>query len=132
MRHTIRFSHLDVDDGLSGNSVRAILQDRQGFMWFGTWNGLNRYDGYTFKVYKRDPDNANSLSDNLVTAICEDESGTLWLGTGAGELNRFDPRTETFTHYGDGLNEPQSLSDHELHNLHEDPQGGNETGFNTV
>ena len=69
MRQSIRFTHLGIDDGLSGNSVRSIIQDRQGFMWFGTWNGLNRYDGYTFNVYKRDPDDANSLSDNLVAAI---------------------------------------------------------------
>ncbi|MBN1582116.1 MAG: response regulator [Anaerolineae bacterium] len=99
MRQTIRFAHLDIDDGLSNNSVRTILQDRQGFMWFGTWNGLNRYDGYTFTVHKHDPDDTNSLSDNLVTAVCEDKAGILWIGTGAGELNRFDSRTETFTHY---------------------------------
>ena len=123
MRQTLQINHLDVEDGLSGNSVRAILQNRTGFMWFGTWNGLNRYDGYTFKIYKRDPDNANSLSDNLVTAICEDANGILWLGTGAGELNRFDPRTETFTHYRHNPNDADSLCGSFILSLCLDPSG---------
>ncbi len=97
--HAVRFERLTVENGLSDNSVRAILQDRWGFMWFGTWNGLNRYDGYSFKVYKKNPDNPNSVSDNLISVLCEDADGTLWIGTGSGELNKFDPVTERFTRY---------------------------------
>ncbi|MBN1933706.1 MAG: response regulator [Anaerolineae bacterium] len=123
MRQAIRFTHLDIDDGLSNNSVRSIAQDRWGFMWFGTWNGLNRYDGYMFNVYKHDPDDANSLSDNLVTAICEDKTGALWLGTGAGELNRFDPRVETFAHYRHRSDDANSFCGSFILSLCLDPSG---------
>ena len=94
----IDFNHLTVSDGLSQGSVICIFQDREGFMWFGTQGGLNRYDGYKFKVYKHDPAVEHSLSDDFITTIGEDSSGTLWIGTiGTPTMyNRFDPLTETF------------------------------------
>lgn len=98
------FDHLTIEDGLSQSTITALLQARQGFMWIGTQEGLNRYDGYTFKVYKNDPDNPFSISNNTVTTLYEDDAGYLWVGTGGGGLNRFDPRTEQFTRY---LNDPQ-------------------------
>src|SRR5688572_12605269 len=91
----VRFMHLTVEDGLSQNTVRAILQDRIGFLWFATEEGLNRYDGYTFRVFKRNRRQAGTLPDDMVTALCEDRSGRLWVGT-VGGLSVFDPRTETF------------------------------------
>ena len=65
----IAFSHLNVEDGLSQSSTTCIFQDKNGFMWFGTQDGLNRYDGYNFKVFKNNPDDATSLSDNFIFSI---------------------------------------------------------------
>ena len=74
----VRFSHLSVADGLSNADVRAIVQDRQGFMWFGTWiGGLNRYDGYTFKVYKHDDQDNRSLGCDSIWALYVDRTGVL-------------------------------------------------------
>jgi ligand-binding sensor domain-containing protein len=67
-------------------------------MWFGTWNGLNRYDGYKFKVFKHELGNLKSLSGVYVYSLFKDHSGNLWVGTD-GFLDRFDPETETFTHH---------------------------------
>ncbi len=93
-----RFEHLTPNEGLPGRHVLAILQDRQGFMWFGTEDGLAKYDGYTFVTYRHDPDNPQSLSASAVNALYADPAGYLWIGTVNG-LNRFDPATETFTRY---------------------------------
>lgn len=95
----LRFRHLTTEDGLPNNRIEAILQDRQGFLWFGTTDGLARYDGYRFVTYKHRPDTPNSLSNNLVSALVEDAMGMLWIGTREGGLNRLDPRTDTFTRY---------------------------------
>ncbi len=73
----LQFRRLSVKDGLSHTAVFAISQDRKGFMWFGTLEGLNKYDGAEFMVYKPDPDNSNSLSDSFITAIYEDRVGNL-------------------------------------------------------
>ncbi|MCP4150772.1 MAG: diguanylate cyclase, partial [bacterium] len=94
----LKFSHIKVSDGLSQSSVQTILQDRNGFMWFGTQDGLNKYDGYTFTVYRRAPDNPASLVDNDVLSLCEDRSGTLWVGTRNG-LSAFNHQQETFTSF---------------------------------
>jgi two-component system sensor histidine kinase ChiS len=91
-----RFRHVTIDDGLSQGMVNCILQDRQGFMWFGTKDGLNRYDGYQFTVFNHDPNDESSLSSNLVGALVEDEAGVLWIGTAAG-LDRLDLDQERCT-----------------------------------
>src|SRR5678815_2357792 len=80
----LRFDHLNIEQGLSQSSVNVIFQDSRGFMWFGTEDGLNRYDGYNFKTYKPDPDVPSSLSDRWITAITEDAHGYLWIGTRQG------------------------------------------------
>ena len=77
----LRFERISLEQGLSQSTVFSMLQDSQGFMWFGTEDGLNKYDGYTFTIYKHDPDNPNSLSSNAVSAIYEDQEGMLWIGT---------------------------------------------------
>ncbi|HYO83375.1 MAG TPA: two-component regulator propeller domain-containing protein [Bryobacteraceae bacterium] len=94
----VRFRKLSNPHNLSQVRVNQIVQDAQGFMWFGTWNGLNRYDGYKFKVFKHEPGNPHSLSGVFVYSLFKDRSGTLWIGTDQF-LDRFDPRTETFRHY---------------------------------
>jgi PAS domain S-box-containing protein len=90
------FTHLSVEQGLSQSTVQVILQDRAGFIWFGTEEGLNRYDGYTVIVFKHDPRNPESLPDDMVSALHEDHEGRLWVGTEHG-LCLFDRHTETFT-----------------------------------
>ncbi|MCB0748113.1 MAG: hypothetical protein KDC90_11685, partial [Ignavibacteriae bacterium] len=94
---SIKFNHLTVEDGLSNNKVFAVIQDRYGFMWFGTDDGLNRYDGYNFKIFKNNPDDSSSISDNTVRSLFEDKKGNIWIGTKSGVLNKFDPISEIFT-----------------------------------
>ena len=89
--------HFTVRDGLSNNDIFAILQDRYGYLWIGTENGLNRYDGYAFKQFHHDPTDPNSLSDDDVSCLLEDADG-IWVGTWGGGLNHFNPETEKFTH----------------------------------
>ena len=117
-----KFRHLSSKESLSGNSVRAILKDSHGFMWFGTWEGLNRHDGYQFKEYKKQLNNPNSLSNDIITAIHEDKSGKLWLGT-IGGLNRFDPATEMFKRYVHNPQDSRSLSNDILVSITEDKNG---------
>lgn len=101
-KEQIRFERLTVDQGLSENTVPCIFQDSQGFMWFGTLDGLNMYDGYGFTAYHHDPLDENSLSDSEVHSLYEDHSGTLWIGTGKGycSLNPADREQGRFTRYG--------------------------------
>ncbi len=106
-KHTAQFNHLAIVDGLSNSYINCMLQDSRGFMWFGTQDGLNKYDGYEFTVYKYDPLNSYSLSDNYVRTIIETRDGFLWIGTESGGINKFDPGTETFTHY---LHDPDNLN----------------------
>ena len=94
----ITFKRLTIDDGLSLSSVYFIYQDNKGFMWFGTEDGLNRYDGKNFKIFRPDSQNPNSISHKWIDQICEDKSGILWFGSRGG-LTRFDPRKEIFTQY---------------------------------
>ena len=112
-RKNIEFDHITRDDDLSQNNVYCIAQDYKGFMWFGTEDGLNMYDGYKFKVYKPDPDNPNnpnSISDTFINCIYEDRSHTLWIATGSGGLNRFNRETGTFKHYKSQPGNANSLS----------------------
>jgi len=110
----LRFDHISIEQGLSQSSVRVIFQDSRGFIWFGTEDGLNRYDGYTFKIYKPDPDASNSLSDRWITSIVEDKEGYLWVATRLGGLNRYDPRTEQFIHFLHNDRNPSSLSNNHI------------------
>ena len=82
--HDYMFKHLEVKDGLSNNQVNAIYKDSNGFMWFGTASGLNRYDGYNIKIYRSQKDDEKSLPDSYVEDIQEDASGNLWIRTGSG------------------------------------------------
>lgn len=89
------FTAYGMDDGLSQGSVEALIQDRRGFLWIGTHDGLNRLDGIRFRAFKHDPDDPRSLSDDFVLALAEAPDGRLWVGTERGGLNRFDPLTGT-------------------------------------
>jgi signal transduction histidine kinase/ligand-binding sensor domain-containing protein len=94
----IRFTRISTADGLSQTKAERIIQDDQGFMWFGTQYGLNRYDGYNFKIFAHDPGNPNSLSGVYIRSLFKDRDGILWVGCDQF-LNKFDPETETFTRY---------------------------------
>ena len=94
---TLQFRHISIKDGLSQGMVHAITQDRYGFMWFGTKDGLNRYDGYSFKVYRHDATDSTTVRNSFINTILEDRAGRLWVGTPTG-LDVFDRATETFHH----------------------------------
>jgi signal transduction histidine kinase/ligand-binding sensor domain-containing protein len=94
----IQFRRLPVTEGLSQTRVSTIVQDNLGFLWFATQYGLNRYDGYRFKVFKHEPGRANSLSSVYIRSLFKDRSGILWVGC-EQSLDRFNPVTESFTHY---------------------------------
>src|SRR3954466_14045384 len=88
-----QFSRLDISNGLSNNQVNCIYKDKRGFMWFGTMSGLNKYDGYSFKTFKRDSKDSSTLSDDYIVSISEAPEGKLWIGTRNG-YDIYDPQTE--------------------------------------
>src|SRR5438552_15909445 len=92
----IKFKRFSLEQGLSESYISCILQDRRGFMWFGTQDGLDRFDGYGFTIFKHNAKDPNSISNNYVTSICEDRYGSIWVGTMGGGLNRFDPKSQHF------------------------------------
>jgi len=119
----IDFDRLSIDEGLSQSIVEQILQDRQGFMWFVTEDGLNRFDGYTFTVYRNVAGDPSSLSHNELKSIFEDGSGILWVGAFEGGLNRFDPITEKVTRYRHDRSDPGSLAADTVRCIAEDRSG---------
>jgi signal transduction histidine kinase/ligand-binding sensor domain-containing protein/DNA-binding NarL/FixJ family response regulator len=92
-----RFERMGSEDGLSQNTAFSILFDSKGFMWVGTFNGLNRYDGYEFKIYRSSSENGNNFTNNRVTKLWEDRKGFIWLETYDGYYHFFNPETEVFT-----------------------------------
>lgn len=96
------FRHYQVENGLSNNAVLCSMQDQRGFMWFGTKDGLNRFDGYSFKVFHSDPDNPNGLGSNFIRSLCEDKTGNIWIGTDQG-IFIFNPRSESFSLFDDKI-----------------------------
>ncbi len=95
----IQFENLSVEHGLSHPDVRAIIQDHQGFMWFGTADGLDRFDGHSFEVFRYNPRDSNSLSSSNILCLLEDENEILWIGTGGGGLNSLNLRTGKTTRH---------------------------------
>ena len=121
----LTFDHLSTEDGLSYPEVYHIIQDDQGFIWLATAEGLNRYDGYEFKVYKHDQSDLTSLSRNHVEVIEQDnqDPNIFWVATHNG-LNKFDRRTETFTRYLPNPEDPNSIAGPVLDELIQDKTGG--------
>lgn len=120
-QQAVKFNHLVIEDGLSNSYITCILQDGKGLMWFGTQDGLNKFDGYDFTVYKHDSSDPNSLSDNYIRSIIETSDGLLWIGTESGGLNKFDPPTERFTHYTHNPTDPNSLSHNSVKVIYANP-----------
>ena len=119
----LKFEHLQTDAGLSQSNVISILQDSRGFMWFGTRDGLNKYDGYKFTVYKNEPKNKNSISNSYIPDIIESSNGNLWVATWGGGLNLFDREKGTFFSYKHDAKNQNSISGNFITALKEDSKG---------
>jgi signal transduction histidine kinase/ligand-binding sensor domain-containing protein/CheY-like chemotaxis protein len=113
----IRFDHLSLEQGLSQSVVLDILQDSQGFIWLGTQDGLNRYDGYEFTVFRHSSEDPHSLSGDFITALDEDDDGIIWIGTNGGGLNSYDRRSGKFTRYVNDTADPTSLSNDQIDDI---------------
>ncbi|MBD3221320.1 hypothetical protein GF314_08745, partial [bacterium] len=120
-----RFRHLSIEDGMSQSSVHALLQDRSGFVWIATQDGINRFDGRHFRIWKTDPDAVETLNDPYITCMAEDSLGNLWLGSETSGFGRFDPDTWRFDHVCSGpvgtVGEPTSK--YEVSDLEIGPRG---------
>ena len=123
VQNGVTFRTLSIEHGLSQSIVNAMTQDRRGFMWFVTEDGLNRYDGYTFKIFKPDPKDPHSLAHNEIKSICESSDGTLWIGSFYKGLEHFDPATEKFAHYQHDPLDPSSLGNNIVWAVLEDGKG---------
>jgi GAF domain-containing protein/ligand-binding sensor domain-containing protein len=117
------FDHYSIEDGLSQSSGKSIFQDSKGYVWIGTEDGLNRFDGYEFKVYRHDPEDPASLGNNYINAILEGPQGVLWLGTYGGGLDRFDTAKGEFSHYRHNPEDVNSLSDDQILTMIQDSEG---------
>lgn len=124
------FRHLTVDDGLSQNMISAIHQDHRGFIWIGTKDGLNMYDGHSFRIYKYEPFNEYSISDNYVTVVYEDPLQRLWVGTLDGGLHYLDRETERFINFSSDSDDQNSISDNHINAIIGDSTGNIWIGTN--
>lgn len=108
-RQEFPIEQISLEQGLSQGMIFSMLQDSMGYIWAATKEGLNRYDGTGFKVFRHNPDDSLSISDNVVTAIALDKKQRLWVGTATNGLNLFDPATESFIHFAHKPGQPQSI-----------------------
>ncbi len=133
---SIRFEQITTEDGLSQSTVNTILQDSRGFLWFATEDGLNRYDGYEFKIYRNDPYDMFSISSNQVSSIIEDRHGAIWVGTKGGGLNKFDREQDRFIRFLHNAQDENSISHNYINVLFEDEAGvilvGTQGGLNIL
>ncbi|WP_303317224.1 two-component regulator propeller domain-containing protein [Flavivirga abyssicola] len=119
-QNNIIFDHLTTNDGLSQSDINCIYQDEDGFMWFGTYDGLNKYNGYEFINYLPDANNEESISSNIIFDITGDKSGNLWIGTTGGGLNRFNKKTKKFTRYLHDVNDDNTLDSNIINSVYVD------------
>jgi signal transduction histidine kinase/ligand-binding sensor domain-containing protein len=118
------FERITIKDGLSQSTVNYIIQDKKGFMWFATFDGINKYDGYNFKVYKNIHNDSTSLSNNGTIYLYEDNEGYIWVvNNGNVGLNRFDPETEKFIRYMHNPDDSTSISSNEVYHVTQDRSG---------
>ena len=117
------FEHLTMRDGLSMSTINSILQDSQGYVWLATEAGLNRYDGYSVRQFRRERGNAHALASDYVWSIAEDSHGDLWLATEGGGVARWERSTETFQQYRHDPKEPRSLASDRVRVLLIDAKG---------
>ena len=119
-RESVSFQHIGTSAGLPQSTVNVIFQDSSGYMWFGTYDGLSRFDGYQFVNFKNDPSDPHSISNNIVVSIVEDKQGFLWVGTAQNGVNRFDPKSGKFTRFLAKNDDFDSLSHSQVNVIHQD------------
>jgi len=128
---SIKFEIITPEMGLSQATVHCILQDSKGFLWFGTEDGLNKFDGYNFTIYRHVESDSNSISDNFIWALYEDRDANIWIGTSTGGLNKYDAEKNVFIHYRHDPQVPNSLSQDDVRSINEDRLGNLWVGTNT-
>jgi ligand-binding sensor domain-containing protein/serine phosphatase RsbU (regulator of sigma subunit) len=130
-----KFSHITAEQGLSMTVVNCVLQDSRGFMWFGTQDGLNKYDGYNITVFKHNPVDSNSLSNNFINVLYENKIGELLIGTNGGGLDVYNLSTGKFKHHIGIQGNKNSLSNNNIKAILEDNEGllwiGTDDGLNS-
>jgi len=119
----VKFNRLTSSDGLSQNRVSAIVQDHDGFIWIGTEDGVNKYDGYNFEIFKRNPGDSLSINDNQALAMHVAKDGALWIGGSLTGLSKFNSATKTFTRYNHNHSNPNSLAEDIIISFSEDTKG---------
>lgn len=117
-----RFDKVGTDIGLSQKHVMCIYQDYKGLLWIGTQDGLNLFDGYTFRVFRHEPGNENSILDYAVNSICETDTGVFWIGTREG-MSKFDLKSGNFTHFIHNPDSSNSLIDNNIWCISKDSEG---------
>lgn len=118
-----KFFHLSSKDGLSQNNVYAICEDYRGFIWIGTRDGLNKYDGYNITVYKHDPLDSTTISNNFIRVIFSDSKNRLWIGSSDGGLNLYNFEHNKFTQYTNDKNSNKYIPGNNIGNIQEDSEG---------
>lgn len=130
----LKFSHITADQGLSMGVVNCILQDSRGFMWLGTQDGLNRYDGYNVTIFKNNPVDTNSLSNNFIYSLFEDKEGILWIGTNGGGVDAYNLSTGKIKHFKSSVYDKNSISNNNVRSIIQDNEGniwfGTDEGLN--
>ncbi len=111
------FEHVGISEGISQINITCIFQDSRGFMWFGTRDGLSRYDGYNFTIYKNDSKDVNTISNNFIQDIKEDKNGNLWIATQLGGINKLDVRHDKFTRFLNDAKNPNSISSNAINKI---------------
>ncbi len=120
---TLQFDHLTIEDGLSMGQTVAIAQDKQGFMWFGTRDGLQRYDGNKFVYYRPDPERPEGLGDSVITKLLVDDEGYVWVGTWSAGLTRIKPGTSEMVSYRHSAKDEETLGANAIGALLLDSEG---------
>ncbi|QHS54132.1 response regulator [Mucilaginibacter sp. 14171R-50] len=127
---------LSISDGLSHSNVKFIFEDRVGYIWLATDDGLNRYDGYGFKVYRHNAKDKNSLRVNNINVLAEDAAGNLWVGTGGGGLSLYDRNTDSFINFTANKNVVTTISNDDINSIYRDSKNnmwvGTYSGLNLL
>jgi len=116
----LNFKRYTKSNGLSNNGVTSFAQTPDGYIWIGTSDGLNRFDGTNFKIFRNEPDNDLSISDNSITSLLVDHKGTLWVGTENGGLNKYDTQKEAFERFNYNLLDVNSICSTHITSIKED------------
>ena len=120
---TFSFDRYTIDNGISNSYITCIIQDRKGFIWIGTLNGLNRFDGYKFEIFRYNPLDKKSIGGNYIRCLYEDKKGNLWIGLKDGGLSMMNCTTGEFTNYVHIPGKSSSLSYNDVAGICEDRKG---------